>query len=662
MHSPRSLHLTYKSITMKTLTFAWAGALVLALGLASASHPEHTIAGVVLDESQQPLIGASVVIRNSKEGTITDFEGRFTLTSPTKCAALEVHFVGYETETIEKACAGDKVKVIMKPSTALEEVVITGKTIGSRNKARSPRQDRAVQDAEQSGSLTRRMYSGESLNHPLSVQSSSLYSGAAGNREARPYPTGAEGYNAIQENRFRRTVDEPLSTFSIDVDAASYSNLRRFLNNNQLPPKDAVRIEEMINYFDYDYPQPGGEHPFAVTGELGACPWRPGHYLLHIGLQGRTIPTDDLPPSNLVFLIDVSGSMDQSDKLPLLQQSFELLTDQLRPQDRVAIVVYAGAAGMVLAPTPGDNKTMIKDAINQLQAGGSTAGAAGIQLAYQLARQHYIQSGNNRVILATDGDFNVGVSSDAALVELIERERESGIFLTVLGFGTGNYQDGKMQQLADKGNGNHAYIDNLSEAKKVLVREFGGTVFAIAKDVKLQLEFNPAQVAGYRLIGYENRLLNKEDFNDDKKDAGELGSGHTVTALYEIIPAGVESEFLTAVDDLKYQQDAISGGAEWLTVKLRYKKPTHDSSRLLEQTVARPSAQPAAGNFNWSAAMASFGMLLRQSEFRGEANYDQTIQLAETAKGKDPHGYRQEAIDLMRKAKDLTVPEISISR
>ncbi|HRF41540.1 MAG TPA: VWA domain-containing protein, partial [Saprospiraceae bacterium] len=361
------------------------------------------------------------------------------------------------------------------------------------------------------------------------------YSVAPAPKPQEGYYHNTEDYSPIAENRFHKATDTPLSTFSIDVDAASYSNMRRFLKNGQMPPADAVRIEEMINYFDYQYPQPTGEHPFEVVAEMSECPWQPEHRLLHIGLKGREIATDKLPPSNLVFLIDVSGSMDSPNKLPLLQSAFRLLVNQLRPQDKVAMVVYAGAAGLVLEPTDGNDKQKILEALQRLQAGGSTAGGAGIRLAYDVARQHFVKGGNNRVILATDGDFNVGASSDADMVRLIEEERKSGVFLTVLGFGMGNYKDNKMQQLSNAGNGNHAYIDDIDEAKKVLVEEFGGTLFTIAKDVKIQIEFNPAQVAGYRLIGYENRLLNKEDFNDDKKDAGELGAGHTVTALYEIV-------------------------------------------------------------------------------------------------------------------------------
>lgn len=472
----------------------------------------------------------------------------------------------------------------------------------------------------------------------------------------RTAPPNTEDYNQIVENSFQKVADEPQSTFSIDVDAASYSNIRRFLNQQQLPPKDAVRIEEMINYFDYDYPQPTDREPFSVHTEVATCPWTSEHQLLHIGLQGISIPTDDLPPSNLVFLLDVSGSMEAPNKLPLLKSSFSLLVDQLRPQDRVAIVVYAGSSGVVLPSTKGSRKNDILAAINQLNAGGSTAGAAGIQLAYQIAQENFVKNGNNRVILATDGDFNVGISSEEELVRLIEEKRESGVFLTALGFGMGNYKDSKMQQLANKGNGNHAYIDNLLEAKKVLVNEFGGTMFTIAKDVKIQIEFNPTHVAAYRLIGYENRLLENEDFEDDQKDAGELGAGHTVTALYEVIPVNASSPYLKDTRELKYQKTSstIQPGheAEVATVALRYKRPDSNTSQLLEHIVLDEQKEVAQSseNFRFSAAIAAFGMLLRNSEYKGQATFDKAIDLAKSAKGKDDNGYRAEGIRLMEQA------------
>jgi Ca-activated chloride channel family protein len=467
-----------------------------------------------------------------------------------------------------------------------------------------------------------------------------------------------EDYDRIYENEFLSVIDNPLSTFSIDVDAASYSNMRRFINNSQLPPADAVRIEEMINYFNYDYPEPEGDDPFSINMEVSECPWNVENKLVHVGLQAKKISMENLPPSNIVFLIDVSGSMQSPNKLPLLKSAYKLLTNELREKDRVAIVVYAGAAGLVLPSTSGTDKEKIIDAIEKLFAGGSTAGSAGIKLAYETAKENFIEGGNNRVILATDGDFNIGPSSDSELVRLIEEKREEGIFLTVLGFGMGNYKDSKMEKLADKGNGNYAYIDNILEAKKVLVNEFGGTLFTIAKDVKIQVEFNPAEVKGYRLIGYENRILNKEDFNDDKKDAGELGSGHTVTALYEIIPPESDYEF-PSVDDLKYQNtnkpDFSNNSGELLTVKFRYKKPDEDKSRLIVKALENDELDfdETSDNFRFSAAVAQFGMLLRDSKFKAESSFESVQALAKNSMGDDDFGYRLEFLQLVEKAKLL---------
>jgi Ca-activated chloride channel family protein len=478
--------------------------------------------------------------------------------------------------------------------------------------------------------------------------------------EEKPVESNTEDYDHIVENKFLAATQNPLSTFSIDVDEAAYSNVRRYINNGSMPPAGAVRIEEMINYFDYTYPQPQNDEPFTVNTELSVCPWSPQHRLVHIGLQGKEIPVQHLPNANIVFLIDVSGSMEDDNKLPLVKSSMKLLADQLRSDDKVAIVVYAGNAGLVLPATSGSNKTAIKEAIDRLEAGGSTAGGEGIQLAYKVARENFIKGGNNRIILATDGDFNVGASSDDEMVSLIEKERQSGIFLSVLGYGMGNYKDNKMQQLADKGNGNHSYIDNINEARKVLVTEFGSTLFTIAKDVKIQIEFNPTKVQAYRLIGYENRVMAAEDFNNDKKDAGELGSGHTVTALYEVIPAGVKSEFIGKVDALKYQpaktMTAVAGGDEIMTIKLRYKKPDGDVSKLIVHPVmdAQLALANTSENFRFSAAVASFGMLLRNSEFKQASSYQQVTELARGAKGTDKNGYRQEFINLVQSAGSLT--------
>lgn len=467
-----------------------------------------------------------------------------------------------------------------------------------------------------------------------------------------------ENYSRIYENEFLDAAKNPLSTFSIDVDAASYSNVRRYINAGSLPPHDAVRIEEFINYFTYDYPQPKKGEPFSITTDVAVCPWNKAHRIVQIGLQGRRIPMDDLPPNNLVFLIDVSGSMLAQNKLPLLKEAFKLLVNGLRDRDKVSIVVYAGAAGLVLPPTVGSDKRAMLDAIERLQAGGSTAGGAGIELAYKVAKDEFIQGGNNRVILATDGDFNVGVSSEGELVRLIEKKRESGVFLSVLGFGTGNLQDAKMEQLADKGNGHYAYIDDINEARKVFVNELGATLLTIAKDVKLQLEFNPAQVEGYRLIGYENRMLRAEDFNNDKKDAGELGAGHSVTALYEVIPAGTNYQF-ASIEPLKYQATTISpvafSGRELMTVKLRYKPPQEDVSKLITGIVQSDvrSIESVSENLRFATAVAQWGLLLRESKFKGTATFDDVIALATGAKGADPHGMRQEFIELVRKSKGM---------
>lgn len=462
-----------------------------------------------------------------------------------------------------------------------------------------------------------------------------------------------EAYDRIVENPFLEVLQNPLSTFSIDVDTASYANVRRFITNGRLPPPDAVRIEELVNYFTYAYPQPKGDAPFSFTTELSDAPWHPGHRLLLVGLQGVRIPTDKLPPANLVFLIDVSGSMAAENKLPLLIQSFKLLVGQLRPQDKVAIVVYAGNAGLVLPPTSGGKKSEILAKLDSLQAGGSTAGGEGIQLAYRVAGENLIKNGNNRVILATDGDFNVGASSDAEMERLIEEKRKEGIFLSVLGYGMGNYKDSKMETLADKGNGNYAYIDNLLEARKVLITQFGGTMMTIAKDVKLQVEFNPTKVKSYRLIGYETRMLRAEDFVDDKKDAGELGSGHTVTALYEIVPANGAA---VSTQNLTYQTTQIKNEAgkrpELATIRFRYKKPDEDKSRELLNTIPAThiGIEKASENLRFAASVAEWGMLLRNSEYKGNANHAQILELARKSKGDDSAGYRTEFIRLVELA------------
>ena len=473
-------------------------------------------------------------------------------------------------------------------------------------------------------------------------------------------PSNTESYSAIDEAPFQSPSKTPLSTFSIDVDTASYSNVRRMITNGQIPPKDSIRIEELLNYFSYDYPQPQINAPFSVNTDVIQAPWNPQHKLVKIGLKGKQL--QEVPPSNLVFLIDVSGSMNSPNRLPLVQRSLCLLTQQLTNNDRVTLVVYAGNAGMVLPPTSGDRKAEIFDAIDRLRAGGSTAGGAGIELAYKEAQKSFIKGGNNRVILATDGDFNVGASSDAEMIRLIESHRDKGIFLTILGFGMNNYKDSKLEQLADRGNGNYAYIDTYNEAKKVLSTDLRGTLFTIAKDVKIQVEFNPNNVQAYRLIGYENRALKDQDFNNDRKDAGEIGAGHSVTALYEIIPPGITPNVkLPTVDDLKYQIPKVSARLsnpyELMQVKLRYKQPMSDTSELISQTVSdqfrMTSFSRPTIDTQFASAVTMFGMLLRDSEFKGNTSIQQILELAKASKGTDKEGYRQEFIQLVERYNTL---------
>ncbi len=475
-----------------------------------------------------------------------------------------------------------------------------------------------------------------------------------------------EAYDSVQENPFFRTTDAPLSTFSIDVDTASYSNVRRYLTSGQLPPPDAVRLEEFVNYFTYDYPQPTGDDPFSVTTEAARCPWNGDHVLVRVALKGREVHRKERPASNLVFLVDVSGSMQQENKLPLVRESLKLLTRELGDSDVVSIVVYAGNTGLVLPPTGGDRKQTILEAIDRLEAGGSTNGGAGIQLAYQLAVDNFIPKGINRVILATDGDFNVGITDQGSLVRLIEEKAKSKVFFSALGYGMGNLKDSTLEKLSDKGNGNYAYIDTLKEAQKVLVEQMSGTLMTIAKDVKIQIEFNPTTVAGYRLLGYENRVLAAQDFNDDKKDAGEIGAGHTVTALYELIPAGKagkkETKKLPEVDALKYQTpveptpQAKELAGELLTLKLRYKQPEGDVSKLLEQPLKNEVTgyAQASPDFKFASSVAGFGMLLRHSKYHGSATFDAVLELAQEGIGRDEGGYRKEFVELVRKAKELS--------
>jgi len=590
-----------------------------------------TITGKVTDTQGRPLQGVTVSVKGSSaEKAITDFNGNYKITCQNS-AVLIFSLAGFE-EAEEKTAGRNVINVMLIPQPAVYESKVSADYDSKKGKSEIS----FIGNAPAAyGSISSRSFQRMNPNF------------------------NTEGYASVNENGFRNVKNAPLSTFSIDVDNASYSNIRRFINMGELPPADAVRIEEMINYFRYDYPGPSGQHPFSVYTEIAVCPWNSKHQLLHVGLRGKNIDKSSLPPSNLVFLIDVSGSMSAPNKLPLLKSAFNLLVNELRADDRVAIVVYAGAAGLVLESTPGNRKEAILAAIDNLEAGGSTAGGAGLKLAYNEASGNYIKGGNNRIILATDGDFNVGESSNGGMERLIEEKRELGVSITVLGFGMGNVKDDKMEIIADKGNGNYSYIDNLQEARRVLVREFGGTLFTIAKDVKFQIEFNPAKVLSYRLVGYENRLLNDEDFNDDTKDAGDMGAGHNVTALYELIPAG-SSEQLPSVDPLKYQhsmknENAENGEDEFLTIKIRYKKPDGNKSMLLEMPVKANVREinDASDNLKFAAAVSEFGMVLRDSEFRGNATLTSAAQLAKTARGDDEDGYRAELIRLINTVKDM---------
>ena len=472
---------------------------------------------------------------------------------------------------------------------------------------------------------------------------------------------GGDKFQHLSENEFIAVADEPLSTFSIDVDTASYSKLRSYLTDyGQLPPQDAIRIEELINYFDYQYPQPDGDHPFSVSSELAACPWNDRHRLARIGIKAKDVKAEHRPPSNLVFLLDVSGSMDHVNKLPLLIQGMKLLARQLNAQDRVAIVVYAGSSGLVLDSVSGDRQKEILDALSRLSAGGSTNGGAGIQLAYRLAMDKFIRNGTNRVILCTDGDFNVGTTNTGDLVRLAETHAADGVYLSVLGFGIGNHNDAMLEEISNKANGNYAFIDNMTEAKKVLVEELSGTIHTVAKDVKIQVEFNPTRVAAYRLIGYENRLLADRDFNDDKKDAGEIGAGHTVTALYEIVPVEIDSPLATSsVSDLKYQSrrttTEAAGGDESFTVNLRYKRPDADDSELLAYGVMDEGLEfaEASSDFKFATSVAMFGMILRNSKHRGASNFDSVLEIAPKNQQPSNDPYRSEFVQLVGLAKSL---------
>ncbi|UPQ80902.1 von Willebrand factor type A domain-containing protein [Flavobacterium azooxidireducens] len=731
------------------------------------------ITGVVMDNYNVPLPGATVLIKGTSKGTNTDFDGKFSIKAK-KGETLEFSYVGMQTQTA-KIDSSTNLNIALADDSTLEEVVVVGygtttkeAYTGTATKISSSeiKKDRKRNNSEKALVWNSKSDKGEfqvkaealqsnsqslqgkvagvyindankkfkgnnnitlrgtnsinSKNEPLIIldgrpisqkemqvlnpndikditvlkdaSATSLY-GSTGRsgvivitsksgkveklskrqlkkklkelEEAQKQapnqwpvndPIQNESYESFEENAFESPSTAPLSTFSIDVDNASYTNIRRFINNGQTVPKDAVRVEEMINFFKYNYTEPTNEHPFSIHTEYSDCAWNSNHKVLKVGLQGKNIPTDNLPASNLVFLVDVSGSMNEQNKLPLLKQSMKILVEQLRKKDKVSIVVYAGAAGMVLPPTSGDDKKTIIDALEKLQAGGSTAGGAGIELAYKIAQENFVKNGNNRVILATDGDFNVGASSNTDMQTLIEEKRKSGVFLTCLGYGMGNYKDSKMETIANKGNGNYAYIDNIQEANRFLGKEFKGSMFAIAKDVKIQIEFNPQHVQAYRLIGYENRKLKDEDFVNDTIDAGELGSGHTVTALYEIIPTNVKSDFFKEPIDLKYSKTENSStvfGNELATIKFRYKKPDGEKSIEMVQVIENKSIpiENSSEDFKFSSAVAWFGLKLRDSKLVHNKDSEAIKTLAKKGISIDEDGYKSEFIRLVETVK-----------
>ncbi len=619
------------------------------------------IKGTVTDAvTGDPVPFANVLVVDTKIGASTDFDGNYKLAVDTGTYDIRVDLISYDSYEIKDITvkSGEVVVCDVALSASVEhlsEIVIVDYNYKAVSESSNSVLIISSQEIRQVSGLASKGRKGKAKrdkhNYPPPPPAIDVYP-----MEAQ---YDREGYEEMAENEFIAVQDEALSTFSIDVDRASYANMRRQLNYGSLPTTGSVRTEELINYFHYNYEEPTGDHPFAVTTEMAPCPWNKNNALLRIGLKAEDVSVDDQVLSNYVFLIDVSGSMGGQDKLGLLKSSLKMLVQNLKAEDRVAIVVYAGAAGVVLPSTKIENEGVILRALDKLNAGGSTAGGAGIELAYAIAKENFIEKGNNRVILATDGDFNVGVSSDAGLVKLIEKKRDEGVFLTVLGFGTGNYQDAKMEKLADHGNGNFAYIDRLSEAKKTLVDEQGGTLYTVAKDVKLQLEFNPAQVVSYRLIGYENRLLNKEDFNDDTKDAGEIGAGHTVTALYELVLGDSNKKGEKRVDDLKYQHVSpnkdLQNNGEYLTVKLRYKKPDENTSQLLSLVVTErnENLSKASTDLRFAAAVAQFSMLLNNSKYKGGMTYKSTKAMALAARGTDEFGYRSEFIQLVGLAEAL---------
>lgn len=620
------------------------------------------------------LPGVNVAVKETTRGTQTDFDGKYTLKAE-KGETLVFSYLGMISQEI-KVRNSKEINVSLKSDVLLDVVAVQGYRVTSEPLPNVAAVTVTAKEIEGKSNATFL----QSLQGQVPGLKISTGSGAPGNgkavigadvvmrivpsEEKTPYDkyfqehyynNDSESYEGFIENQFESAQSNPVSTFSIDVDNASYTNIRRFINNGQTVPKDAVRIEEMINFFKYDYPKPTGQHPFSIHTEYSDAPWNPNHKLVRIALQGKEIPTDKLPKSNFVFLVDVSGSMNSANKLPLLKASMKVLLDELRNEDRVSIVYYASGVGVLLEPTKATEKSKIIEAIDNMRAGGGTSGAAGLELAYQMAEKHFVKGGNNRIILATDGDFNIGKSSDKDMQELIEEKRKSGVFLTCLGFGMGNYKDSKMTTLSKKGNGNYAYIDNIQEANRFLGKEFKGSMYAIAKDVKIQIEFNPAHVQAYRLIGYEMRKLRNEDFTNDAIDAGELGSGHTVTALYEVIPNGVKSEFYTYQNDLKYTQNTTLGQYqnELATVKFRYKKPDGDKSTEMVHTIPnqKTALQNASKDFKFATSVAWFGLKLRDSKLIPNKDSNEIIKLAKEGLQNDTDGYKAEFIRLVESVK-----------
>ena len=649
-----------KNVSKKTgLTILMALGLAIGIFAQEIFAQEITVSGTVTDAAKDPLTGVSVVVKGTNTGTVTDIEGHYSLKTSTG-KTLVFSYPGFVTQEIKVTKSLHNVQ-LKEDAVQLESMEVVG--IGQGNTRRADLSgyvsDKMAAPAMEMEELSEIAYVAPQIAADKSYVVSQDMS-----RQNYYDQAGTEEYNTYKENRFLGAKDQPLSTFGLDVNTASYGNVRRIINQGQIPPRDAVRIEEMINYFAYEYANPTGKHPVNIMTETAVCPWNAKHQIVRIGVKAKDVPNEQLPPANLVFLIDVSGSMQSANRLPLVKTSMKILLNSLRAKDRVAIVTYANNTNEVLQSTPASDKQIILDAIDKLYASGGTNGGDGIQRAYKMAEKNFAKDGNNRIVLCTDGDFNIGISSPQELENLIEAKRKTGIFLTVLGYGMGNYKDNRLQILSEKGNGNYAYIENIQEANKVLVNEFGGTMYTVAKDAKIQVEFNPAYVNAYRLVGYESRMLNKEDFNDDSKDAGDLGAGHTVTALYEIIPVGVDNHF-GGVDKLKYQVErsidvvrnvfTASNNNELLTVKLRYKQPNSDTSERIEVPVLTSEIdKQSSKDFQFAMSVAMFGQLLKESDFKGNATYQDVLKLAKAGIGKDEHGYQKEFIRLVESVGQMT--------